>query len=144
MFCVTEELIRLYVQSVHDVLKSEMDFYATIRCKIFFFSPLIPSKREKNILVLLILYIFEGSVFTFQFSNNKSHSYVFFWHNCESYHSKIEKSTHFPQKIHKLSKTCIFFSHFERTIWAKKIAPKLQWKCRLYPLNKLLWFKSRL
>ena len=65
MFCVTEELIRLYVQSVHDVLKSEMDFYATIRCEIFVvFSPLIPSKRETNMyisfaqLVLLSLCIF--------------------------------------------------------------------------------------
>ena len=26
-------------------------------------------------------------------------------HNCEFYHSKIEKLTHFPQKIYKLSKT---------------------------------------
>ena len=32
---------------------------STLRCEIFaFFSPLVPSKREKNILVLLSLYIF--------------------------------------------------------------------------------------
>ena len=33
--------------------------------------------------------------------------------NCEIYHSKIEKQTHFPQKMYKLSKTNIFFSRFE-------------------------------
>ena len=32
-----------------------------------YLSPLVPSKREKNKLVWLSLYIFEGSVFTFQF-----------------------------------------------------------------------------
>ena len=36
-------------------------------------------------------------------------------HNCEFYHSKIEKQTHFHQKIYKLSKTNIFFSRFEGT-----------------------------
>ena len=35
--------------------------------KYLYFSPLVPSKREKNKLVWLSLYIFEGSVFTFQF-----------------------------------------------------------------------------
>ena len=40
------------------------------------FSPLVPSKRETNTLVLLSLYIFEGSVFTFQFLNDKIHNYV--------------------------------------------------------------------
>ena len=35
--------------------------WKTLRCKIFgFFSPLVPSKREKNILVLLSLYSFSG------------------------------------------------------------------------------------
>ena len=33
--------------------------------------------------------------------------------NCELYHSKIEKQTHFPRKIYKLSKTNTFFSCFE-------------------------------
>ena len=41
---------------------------------IWFFSPLVPSKREKNILVLLskfcsVCIFFDGSVFTFQFLN---------------------------------------------------------------------------
>ena len=35
-------------------------------------------------------------------------------HNCEFYHSKIEKETYFPQKIYKLNKTnsakLIYFS----------------------------------
>ena len=41
--------------------------------KYLVFSPLVPSKREKNVLVLLSLYLifFEGSVFTFQFLNDK-------------------------------------------------------------------------
>ena len=38
---------------------------------------------------------------------------MFFGHNCEFYHSKIEKQTHFPQKIYKLSKTNILFSRSE-------------------------------
>jgi hypothetical protein len=46
--------------------------------------------------------------------NDKNHNYVK-KHNCEFYHSKIENITHFPQKIYKLSKTNIFFSHFEGT-----------------------------
>ena len=33
---------------------------------------------------------------------------------------KIEKVTHFSQKIYKLSKTNIFFSHFEGTIGEKQ------------------------
>ena len=33
--------------------------------------------------------------------------------NCKFYHSKIEKQTHFPQKVYKLSKAK--FSHFDRT-----------------------------
>ena len=40
------------------------------------FFPLIPSKREKNILVLLNLYIFEGRAFTFQFLKDEIHNYV--------------------------------------------------------------------
>ena len=60
--------------STHDV-----DTYLS-RCKLFGgFSPLVPSKWEKNILFLLswfcsawILY----SVFTFQFLNHKIHNYV--------------------------------------------------------------------
>ena len=42
---------------------------------LFCFSPLVPSKQEKNMLVLLSLF-FEGSVFTFQFLNDKIHNYV--------------------------------------------------------------------
>ena len=44
--------------------------------KYLVFSPLVPSKQEKNILVLLSLYFFDGSVFTFQFLNDKIHNYV--------------------------------------------------------------------
>ena len=41
-----------------------------------FFSPLVPSKREKNVLVCLVCIFFEGNVFTFQFLNDKIHNYV--------------------------------------------------------------------
>ena len=46
-----------------------------------FFSPLVPSKREKNISVLLSQFcsactFFEESVFTFQFLNDKIHNYT--------------------------------------------------------------------
>ena len=45
--------------------------------KYLVFSPLVPSKWEKNVLALLSLYIFgDGSVFTFQFLNDKIHNYV--------------------------------------------------------------------
>ena len=54
-------------------------------------------------------------MFTFQFLNDRIYNYLSpKKHNCEFYHSKIEKYTHFPQKIYKLNKTNIFFSHFER------------------------------
>ena len=49
----------------------------TLGVKYLVFSPLVLSKREKNILlVLLSLYFFSGSVFTFQFLNDKIHNYV--------------------------------------------------------------------
>ena len=44
----------------------------------------------------------------------------FFSHNCEFYHSKIEKQTHFPQKIYKLSKIN----------WAKVVYFSLVWRER--------------
>ena len=49
---------------------------------ICFFSPLVPSKREKYIpslsqYVCLNLYIFVGSVFTFQFLNDESAKWIF-------------------------------------------------------------------
>ena len=44
-----------------------------------FFSPLVPSKREKNVLVFLSLYVhFLREVFAFQFLNDKIHNNVFF------------------------------------------------------------------
>ena len=59
---------------------------------IWVFSPLVPSKREK-VLVLLsqfcsVCIFSEGSVFTFQFLNE---NYVKIKHYCEFYQSKIEK-----------------------------------------------------
>ena len=46
---------------------------------IWEFSPLVPSKQEKNVLVLLsyfcsVCIFFKGSVFTFQFLNDKIHN----------------------------------------------------------------------
>ena len=57
MFCVTEELIRLYVQSVHDVLKSEMDFYATISPEEWFLLRPKPIQRSANIMDKLRTYL---------------------------------------------------------------------------------------
>ena len=56
-------------------------------------------------LVWLSCIFFEGSVFTFQFLNDKIQNYVKNKHNCEFYHSKI----------YKLSKTNTFFPRFEGT-----------------------------
>ena len=62
---------------------------SSLRCEIFVFSPLVPSKWEKNILVLLGLYIFWGKcVYFFEWWNSQL---CFFWHNCEFYYSTIEK-----------------------------------------------------
>ena len=77
------------------------------------FSPLVLSKREKNVLVLLSLYTF--------------------WGECkniiENFIIQKLKSKH-TQKIYKLSKTNLFFSPFERTrgkktqiFFTKEIAP---------------------
>ena len=71
--------------------------------------PLVPSKWEKNILVLLSLYISWASVFTFQFFNDKIHNYVFLLHNCEFYHSDIESKHTFLKKYTNLAKL-IYFS----------------------------------
>ena len=89
-------------------------FKCNFGAKYLVFSPLVPSKQEKNILVLLSLYFFDGSVFTFQFLNDKIHNYV--------------------KKIYKLSKTNIFFSRFEgmRGEKTKYFAPKTEVKKRNY------------
>ena len=81
-----------------------------IKVKNIFFSLLVPSKREKNMSVLFNLYIFWGKCFYFSISSFKN------W-----------KINIFPQKIYKLSKTNIFFSHFEGTRGEKTkyFAPKM-------------------
>ena len=46
--------------------------------KYLVFSPLIPSKREKNYISFAqIVHFFKGSVFNFHFLNDKIHNYVF-------------------------------------------------------------------
>ena len=67
-------------------------------------------------LVLLGLHIFWGKCVYFSILKwQNSQSCQKKRHNCEFYHSKIEKLMLFPQKICKLSKTNIFFSRFEGT-----------------------------
>ena len=61
-----------------------------------FFLLSFPQNKKRNILVFLsyfcsVCIIFEGSVFTFQFINHKIHNHVKKKHNCEFYHSKIER-----------------------------------------------------
>ena len=51
-------------------------------------------------------------MFSFQFLNDKIHNSVFSF--------KIEKKTHFPQRIYKLSRSNIFFSRFEGMRGEKK------------------------
>ena len=71
--------------------------------------------REKYInfahSVLLSLYIFDGSVFTFQFLNDKIHNYVsfdiivnFIIQKLKNKHTFLKK----PQKVAKLSKVVTF------------------------------------
>ena len=69
---------------------------------------LILSVIQKGLYRRLTVYstgIFQRSVFTFQFLKSKIHNYVLFYSilNC------------IIQKIYKLSKTNLFFSHFEGT-----------------------------
>ena len=61
-------------------------------CEIFdyFFSSRSLKMREKIYQFCSVCIFFEGSLFTFQFLNEKF-TIMFFWHNCEIYYSKIEK-----------------------------------------------------
>ena len=52
-----------------------------LRCEIFVFLLLLFPQNEKKIYLVCIF--FEGSVFTFQFLNDKIHNYVKKKHNCE-------------------------------------------------------------
>ena len=61
MLCVTEELLRLYAQSVQDVLKAEMDLYATISPEEWLLLKPKPVKRAADIMTKLRTYLrFEG------------------------------------------------------------------------------------
>ena len=44
-------------------------------------------------------------------------------HNCEFYHSKIEKYTHFPQKVYRLSNPRSCDSEFRILISVQKMCP---------------------
>ena len=46
-------------------------------------------------------------------------------HNCEFYHSKIEKQTHFPQKIYKLSNPKSCDPEFRIFVSNQKMSPKV-------------------
>ena len=64
---------------------------------LFFLSSRFVKMREKYI-SLLSLYIFEESVFTFQFLNDKIHNYVKKNHNCEFLSFKNWKVNTLPSK----------------------------------------------
>ena len=71
-----------------------------------FFSSRSLKMREKYISFAQFAYFLrEVCIDTFQCLNDRIHNYLKKKHNCKFYHSKIEKKTHFPQKIFKLSKT---------------------------------------
>ena len=57
MLCVTEELLRFYVESVHDVLEAEMDFYATISPEEWLLMKPKPLERSSNIMQKLRNYL---------------------------------------------------------------------------------------
>ena len=57
MLCVTEELLRFYVESVHDVLKAEMDFYATISPEEWLLLKAKPMERSSDIMKKLRTYL---------------------------------------------------------------------------------------
>ena len=71
-------------------VKNQMIQFASFGAKYLVFFSLVPSKREKNILVLLTLYIIWGKCLYFSILNDKIHNYVFF-NNCEFHYSKIQK-----------------------------------------------------
>ena len=74
------------------ISRPSSSFWSKSQVRNFVFSSRSLKTREKYIsfaqLVLLSLYFFEGSVFTFQFWNDKIHNYV---KKNIIYHSKIEK-----------------------------------------------------
>ena len=57
MLCVTEELLRFYVESVHDVLKAEMDFYTTISPEEWLLLKPKAMERSSNIMKKLRYYL---------------------------------------------------------------------------------------
>ena len=60
------------------------------------FSPLVPSKREKNVLVFLSLYVhFLREVFAFQFLNDKIHDYVFLTYYWDIYRDSKRSRANF-------------------------------------------------
>ena len=70
---------------------------------IWFFSPLVPSKRERNqkciTFAQLVCIFFEGSVFTFQILNDKIHNYAFFDVIVNFIIQKLKsKHLHFPEQ----------------------------------------------
>ena len=66
--------------------------------KYLVFSSLVPSKREKNISVLLSLYIFEGSVFTFKFLKNTIVNFTI--QKLKSKHTSLKKYTNWAKLIY--------------------------------------------
>ena len=75
----------------------------SLRCgiHIWFLSPLVPSKQEKNISVCIF---FEGSVFPFQFLNNEIYNYVkktlivnFWMIKLKSKHTSLKKYTNWAK-----------------------------------------------
>ena len=63
-------------------------------------------------------------------------------HNCKFYHSKIEKYTHFPQKVYKLSKAK--FSRFEGTRGDKNQIFRPKMSIKLLPFQRHFFSKIQL
>ena len=92
------------------------------------FIPLVPAKLEKNILISTVsfaqcVYFYEGSLFTFQFLNDKIHRYVLFDLTLQFIIGKLKKK-HSPQKVYKLRKlNSLILTEREETK-TKYFAPK--------------------
>ena len=91
---------------------------AQLRLKYLVFSPHVPSKQEKYVLVLLSLYIFCGKCVSFQFLKNEIHNHAQKKHNCAFYHSKLKSKNTSLKKYTNWTKL-IYFSLVLRE-WEKK------------------------
>ena len=89
-----------YKTDYNNYYQSDYYHYQQLRWEISAFS-LLSFCQMRDSSAFSVCILFEESVFIFQFLNAQLCQTK---HNCEFHHSKIEKQTHFPQKVYKLRK----------------------------------------